>query len=82
MIDGFSFPTKKQGDRVYVACVVSGDLPLNISWRKDDQPLLSRDMGVNIKVSRRLNPVRLKGLAQAKIIKKSLILFWLLNMTI
>ena len=29
-----------------------------------------------------IKPINLKGLAQAKIIKKSLILFWLLNMTI
>ena len=51
VIDAFQFPDRKQGDRISVTCVVSsGDLPLNITWYKDDQPITD-EQGINIQVS-------------------------------
>ncbi len=40
VIDRFTVPAKKQGDRVSIPCVVSsGDLPINITWKKDGSPI-------------------------------------------
>jgi len=50
LIDSFSFPRRKQFDRVSVSCVVSqGDLPLEITWHKDGAPLPGQ-LGIVIQV--------------------------------
>lgn len=50
-IDPFSFPSKKQGDRIVVSCTVSsGDEPLTITWTKDGHTI-PPDMGIKIQVS-------------------------------
>ncbi|CAH1795907.1 unnamed protein product [Owenia fusiformis] len=48
MIDPFTFPKIKQGDRVSRSCVVSrGDLPITIEWYKDDQAIPA-DLGITV----------------------------------
>ena len=47
-------------------------------WSKNDEGCLFTGGGGEVVIE----VLNLKGLAQAKIIKKSVILFWLLNMTI
>ena len=50
VIDPFSFPLKKVGDRLSVSCVMSsGDLPMTLTWFKDDD-LIPPELGVNVHV--------------------------------
>ncbi|CAN7998424.1 unnamed protein product [Ixodes hexagonus] len=46
-IEPFSYPTSlREGQRSSVMCtVISGDLPINITWSKDDQPITSTNPG-------------------------------------
>ena len=51
VIDPFTFPSRKQGDRFIVTCVISsGDMPFVIRWEKDGRPI-PRDLGVRVQVS-------------------------------
>ena len=51
MIDPFTFPVKKQGDRIVISCVVSsGDQPIKIKWTKDGHAI-PPDMGIKIQVT-------------------------------
>ncbi|KAK7466725.1 hypothetical protein BaRGS_00037167, partial [Batillaria attramentaria] len=48
VIDAFSFPSRKQGDRIVVTCVISsGDLPITIAWEKDGKSI-PHDLGVMV----------------------------------
>lgn len=50
MIDPFTFPVKKQGDRIVISCVVSsGDQPIKIKWTKDGHNI-PPDMGIKIQL--------------------------------
>lgn len=51
IIDPFSIPAKKQGDRVTLSCVVSsGDLPIHINWTKDGKDI-PHDIGIIVETS-------------------------------
>ena len=50
MIDPFNFPQRKQGERIVVTCVISsGDIPITISWEKDNKPI-PHNLGIDTKV--------------------------------
>ena len=56
VIDPFSFPKRKQGDRIVVTCVISsGDLPITITWEKDGKPI-PHGLGVMIQVGSHTRP--------------------------
>ncbi|XP_064598583.1 cell adhesion molecule Dscam1-like [Liolophura sinensis] len=49
VIDSFHFSKRKQGDRVVVSCVVStGDLPIEITWKKDGKSIRQGESGIRI----------------------------------
>ena len=51
VIDAFQFPARMQGERISVSCVVSsGDLPLNITWLKDGNPISENYLGIITRV--------------------------------
>lgn len=51
VIDSFHFSKRKQGDRVVVSCVVStGDLPIEITWKKDGKSIRQGESGIRIQV--------------------------------
>ena len=57
VIDPFSFPKRKQGDRIVVTCVISsGDLPITITWEKDGKPI-PHGLGVMIQVGSHTRPL-------------------------